>query len=66
MASLGKAARSIGANYVVLPSIPDEERLDIDAYHLMRLEDRRMKRALSLPITIMAMDSYLKRMGLSQ
>ena len=35
MASLGKAARSIGANYVVLPSIPDEERLDIDAYHLM-------------------------------
>lgn len=35
MPSLAKAARSIGATYVVLPSIPEPERLDIKAYHLM-------------------------------
>ena len=35
MPSLAKAARSIGAAYVVLPSIPEIERLDIKAYHLM-------------------------------
>src|SRR5210317_1294840 len=35
MPSLAKAARSIGATFVVLPSIPEIERLDIKSYHLM-------------------------------
>lgn len=35
MAALGKAARTMGATYVVLPSIPEEERPDLDAYKRM-------------------------------
>lgn len=32
MAALAEAAQTIGARYVVLPSIPEEERTDLDAY----------------------------------
>lgn len=35
MAALGKAANTMGASYVVLPSIPEEERPDLDAYKRM-------------------------------
>lgn len=35
MTALGKAANTMGASYVVLPSIPEKERLDLDAYKRM-------------------------------
>lgn len=35
MAALGKAAQTMGASYVVLPSIPEIERPDLDAYKKM-------------------------------
>lgn len=35
MAALGKAAHTMGANYVVLPAIPPAERQDLDAYKRM-------------------------------